>query len=463
MLYCISPEMRKTHSSRRKLTVLSLAAATYFMVSGGPYGMEELVQDAGYKLAIVILFVTPLIWSLPTALMVGELAAALPAEGGFYVWVRRAMGPFWGFQEAWLSLVASIFDMAIYPTVFVLYLGRLWPAATAGHRGVAIAALMVLVCLLWNLLGAKAVGTGSVLLGVLMLSPFVLITLFAFFRHLTIGSTPPAEGSFLTGILVAMWNYMGWDNASTVANEVENPQRTYPRVMLLTLAAIFLSYVIPVVAVWHLHVQAEIWSTGSWASIASMVVGPWLGAALVGAAMISEFGTFNSLVMSYSRLPVAMAEDGHLPKIFTLKLKNGAPWVAIIVLGIAWAASLGLPFDKLVMLDILLYGASLVLEFLALIVLRIREPQLMRPFRVPGGMAGAVALGIGPTALLVIALIKNRSEQLDLWRLASVSQLGFGLVLMALGVVYYFVAGKPNAQFPSGAASEIPKRSEEPL
>jgi amino acid transporter len=437
--------MRKTQpGQRRKLTVLSLAAATYFMVSGGPYGMEELVQDAGYKLAIVILFLTPLIWSLPTGLMVGELAAALPAEGGFYVWVRRAMGPFWGFQEAWLSLVSSIFDMAIYPTVFVLYLGRLWPALTAGHRGVTIAVAMILVCLLWNLLGAKAVGTGSVWLGVVMLSPFALITVYAFFRHVTIGSTPPAQGSLLTGILVAMWNYMGWDNASTVANEVENPQKTYPRVMLLTLAAIFLSYVVPVLAVWHLHVQAEIWATGSWASIASMVVGPWLGAALVGAAMISEFGTFNSLVMSYSRLPVAMAEDGHLPKIFTLKLKNGAPWFAIIILGIAWAASLGLSFDKLIMLDILLYGASLILEFVALIVLRIREPQLLRPFRVPGGMAGAILLGVGPTVLLLIALIKNRSEQLDLGRLGSMSQLGFGLILVALGVVYYFVAGRPK-------------------
>jgi amino acid transporter len=438
--------MRKANPApRRKLTVLSLAAATYFMVSGGPYGMEELVQDAGYKLAIIILFFTPLIWSLPTGLMVGELAAAIPAEGGFYVWVRRAMGPFWGFQEAWLSLVASIFDMAIYPTVFVLYLGRLWPEGVAGHRGVAIAGAMIVICLLWNLLGAKAVGTGSILLGALMLSPFVLITVYAFFRHITPGSTPPAQGSLLTGVLVAMWNYMGWDNASTVANEVEDPQKTYPRVMIVTLAAIFLSYVIPVLAVWHLHVQADIWSTGSWASIASMVVGPWLGAALVGAAMISEFGTFNSLVMSYSRLPVAMAEDGHLPKIFTRKLKDGAPWVAIIVLGIAWAASLGLSFDKLIMLDILLYGASLVLEFLALIILRIREPQLLRPFRVPGGLAGVIALGIGPTALLIIALVKNRGEQLELWQLGSVSQLGFGLVLMALGVVYYFIAGKPKA------------------
>jgi amino acid transporter len=443
--------MRKTQGPRRKLTVLSLAAATYFMVSGGPYGVEELVQDTGYKLAIVILFIIPLIWSLPTGLMVGELAAALPAEGGFYVWVRRAMGPFWGFQEAWLSLVASIFDMAIYPTLFVLYLGRLWPAGVAGHRGIAIAAAMIAVCMAWNLLGAKAVGSGSVLLGALMLTPFAIITVYAFFRHLTLGPTPPAHGSLLTGMLVAMWNYMGWDNASTVANEVENPQKTYPRVMVLALAAIFLSYVIPVLAVWHLHVQPEVWSAGSWASIASMVVGPWLGAALVGAAMISEFGTFNSLVMSYSRLPVAMAEDGHLPKIFARKLKDGAPWFAIIVLGLAWAASLGLPFDKLVMLDILLYGASLVLEFLALIVLRIREPKLLRPFRVPGGMFGAIAVGIGPTALLLIALIKNRGEQLDLGRFGSISQLGFGLVLMALGVVYYFVVGRVSSSISSVA------------
>ncbi|HEX4604441.1 MAG TPA: amino acid permease, partial [Candidatus Angelobacter sp.] len=200
-----------------------------------------------------------------------------------------------------------------------------------------------------------------------------------------------------------------------------------------------------------LHVQSEIWATGSWASIAALVVGPWLGFALVGAAMISEFGTFNSLVMSYSRLPVAMAEDGHLPKIFTRKLKNGAPWVAIVVLGMAWAASLGLSFDKLIMLDLLLYGASLVLEFLALIFLRIREPELARPFRVPGGMTGAIALGVGPTALLLIALIKNRGEHLDLWKLGSVSQLGFGLVLMALGVGYYFVAGRAKAEIPSAA------------
>jgi len=92
------------------------------MVSGGTYGIEDIVHGAGYWQALVFLAVTPLLWSLPTAFMIGELSSALPYEGGFYAWVRYAMGNFWGFQEAWLSLVASIFDMAIYPTLFTLYL-----------------------------------------------------------------------------------------------------------------------------------------------------------------------------------------------------------------------------------------------------------------------------------------------------------------------------------------------------
>ena len=105
------------------------------MVSGGTYGTEDIVRGAGYGKAILILLLTPILWSLPTAFMIGELSSALPYEGGYYAWVRRAMGNFWGFQEAWLSLVASIFDMAIYPTLFVLYLTRLFPWFAEGYRG----------------------------------------------------------------------------------------------------------------------------------------------------------------------------------------------------------------------------------------------------------------------------------------------------------------------------------------
>src|SRR5436190_9863410 len=92
------------------------------MVSGGTYGTEEIIHGAGYGGGILILLFLPVLWCLPTAFMIGELSSALPQEGGYYAWVRRGLGNFWGFQEAWLSLAASIFDMAIYPTLFVFYL-----------------------------------------------------------------------------------------------------------------------------------------------------------------------------------------------------------------------------------------------------------------------------------------------------------------------------------------------------
>src|SRR5205085_8885199 len=128
--------------------------------------------------------------------------------------------------------------------------------------------------------------------------------------------------------------------------------------------------------------------------------------------MFSAFGMFNALVMSYSRLPLAMAQDGMLPTfVGKLHPRTRAPWVAIIALAIGWAACLGLGFERLVTVDILIYGLSLTLEFTALVVLRVREPRLRRPFRVPGGLFGAVAVGVAPVLLLGFDLVRSQSEQ----------------------------------------------------
>src|SRR5207253_4926302 len=157
--------------------MLPLLAATYFMVSGGPYGLEEIIGDAGYGWALIILFVLPFFWSLPTSLMIGELAAAVPVEGGYYAWVRRAMGNFLGFQEAWLSLAASIFDMAIYPTLFVAYLTRLFPWFAVNRRGVMVGLAVVIVCAILNIAGVKVVSTTSLWLFFALSSPFALVVL----------------------------------------------------------------------------------------------------------------------------------------------------------------------------------------------------------------------------------------------------------------------------------------------
>src|SRR5579862_3103923 len=155
-----------------KISVVPMITATYFMVAGGPYGLEDIVQKTGYAATLLILVITPLLWSLPTALMVSELATAIPEEGGFYIWVRRGMGRFWGFQETWLSLAGSVFEMALYPNLFVDYLSRVAPFLTAGHRGLVIGFAMIAACTGWNIIGAHCVGEGSLWLNIALLSPF---------------------------------------------------------------------------------------------------------------------------------------------------------------------------------------------------------------------------------------------------------------------------------------------------
>lgn len=426
---------------RRSITLLPLVGALYFMVSGGPFGLEELLQKNGSNTAILILLVTPILWSMPTALMVGELAAALPAEGGYYAWVRRAMGPFWGFQEAWLSLAASIFDMAIYPTLFVLYLGRLWPAVLTSPVPVMLAISVVGVCALWNLNGAKSVGGGATLMTLLLLAPFVVLAGLLVFGP-AVGVAHPApprmegSGDFAGGVLIAMWNYMGWDNASTIAGEVKRPQRTYPLAVVVAVLLVSVTYVVPVLALSRAGVDTSTWTTGAWVDVARQAGGPVLATTIVVGGMVSAFGMFNALCLSYSRLPVVLAEDGLLPSVFARRLqKSDAPWVAILTCSAMWTASLGLSFERLVSIDIVLYGSSLLLEFCALVVLRVREPNLARPFKIPGGVPVLLLLAAGPIGLSVMALFRNAHE-----KVGSLNAIAFAAMVIAAGPFLYLAA-----------------------
>ncbi|HMF65403.1 MAG TPA: APC family permease [Edaphobacter sp.] len=426
------------------MRLLPLIAATYFMVSGGPYGLEDIIGKAGYGRALLLLLLVPLFWSLPTALMVGELASAMPCEGGFYYWVRQAMGPFWGFQEAWLSLAASVFDMAIYPTTFVLYLSHVAPALTAGYRGLLLKLGIVGISAIWNLRGAVAVGRGSQRMMVISLSPFVVLIALAIWHALKHGiapatAGPPAEMDLGGAILVALWNYMGWDNASTIAQEVENPQRTYPRAMLSSAIVVMCVYMLPLAAVWMAGIPAERFSTGAWVDAAMLLGGPVLAVTVVLAGSLDGLGTFNALTLSLTRLPYALAEDGLLPRLLAKRWSNGVPWVSVLACSLGWALALGFTFERLISIDLVLYGAALLLEFVALVVLRVRQPKLHRPFKIPGGLATAVIVGIGPVLLIAFSLWAAREE-----RVAGLPALAFAAVVAALGPIVYIFARRSS-------------------
>jgi amino acid transporter len=424
------------------MTVLPMIAATYFMVAGGPYGLEDIVQKTGYSATLLILAITPLLWSVPVALMVSELATAIPEEGGFYIWVQRGMGRFWGYQETWLTLAGSVFEMALYPNLFVDYIGRLAPPLVEGHRGLALGFLMIALCTAWNILGAGAVGEGSLVLNVALLAPFVALVVFALFEGHAAAAAgqgaaiPLRHADLLGGILIAMWNYMGWDNLSTVAGEVEEPQKTYTRAMLGAVVLVIASYIIPVAAVARTGIDPNRWTTGGWVDVGRILGGGALAVAIAAAGVIGAIGTFGTLMMSFTRLPAVMAEDGYLPKVFTRhNSRTGTPWVAILGCAGFWALCYPLGFEQSLLLDVLLTGLSILLEFWALVALRLREPELTRPYRVPGGIAGTIAIGVPPLALMIAAMVRNGRELAG-----STNELVIGIAIVLAGVAFYFIS-----------------------
>lgn len=202
----------------RKMALGGVIGVIFFSVSGGPYGLEDTIGESGAGLGLILILVVPIIWSLPTSLMVAELATMMPVQGGYYQWVKTALGPFWGFMVAWWAWVASWVDLAIYPVLFVDFAAYFVPdlGTNAWMRW------LVCVGVIWglagvNMLGASVVGDSSKVFLVIVLAPFVLLTVIGLFHMdqnpfepFTAGGAPvgPAIGA---GLFVIMWKPPGWD------------------------------------------------------------------------------------------------------------------------------------------------------------------------------------------------------------------------------------------------------------
>ncbi|HEX4824932.1 MAG TPA: APC family permease [Candidatus Polarisedimenticolaceae bacterium] len=427
----------------------ALVAVMYFIVSGGPFGLEGLVGSVGPGLALVILVATPLLYSLPEALLVGELASMLPLEGGYYQWVKRAFGPFWGFWNGWLSWVYSLVDMAIYPVLLIQYLGFFVPELGRVESW-AIAVAMIWIATLLNLRGTRAVGQASGWFVAIVLAPFAAIVAFAVVKLL--GSNPPSAGlspfhatgkTFLgavgIGVSQAIWNYSGWDNASTISGEIEDASRSYPRAIARALPFVTIVYLAATVPV-LLVTDWTTWTDGAWPALATAVAGRWLGAWMAIAGMVSAFALFNALLLAYSRIPLVLAQDGLLPASLGEVDDRGVPRNAVIVSAIGYSVCAVIPFGGLLAGDVLLYTAALAMEFAALLQLRRAEPELRGAFRVPLGVPGLAVLAALPMLLIGGAVVLEiQSHEIGLPGVVG------AIVLALIGPVWYRLAARRDA------------------
>lgn len=435
----------------------------FFTVSGGPYGLEPLVGAVGARWAVALVVATPLLWSAPIALMVSELSSALPDEGGYYVWVRRGLGSFWGVQEGWWTICYTAVDMAIYPVLFVNYLAYFFPSLALDENGASswtilflrwmIAAGIITIALCINLRGARAVGRNALVNTMVVLLPLCLLVILSLTADNSIGNAwhalaragdaqRPSYAPIAFGLATILWNYCGWDNVSTFAAEVKDARRSYPRALMVALPLIVAVYLLPLLAGIAFTTDADVWSeSAGWPVIGQLIGGRRLGIVIAIAALASAWSLFNSQLLYVSRLPFVMAQAGWLPRALArVSSRTGVPTTALIASCSVSAIFAALPFGKLVIIDILLYAAALTLEFAALFALRLREPLLPRPFAIRGGWPVLLALGLAPMGLALIVIIVSLGDDSG-----SSTQAGLALALMAGGPVLYYLRRKKDS------------------
>jgi amino acid transporter len=393
----------------KKLRILPLAAVIFLTVSGGPYGLEPLLDYGGEHAALLLLIITPLLWDIPTIFIVMELNSMMPVTGGYYQWVKKALGIRWAWYEGWWTWLYTFVDLAIYPVLFVEYASFFFPE---------IAQYKIPVCLgiIWlgaglNILGIVPVGRASLLLSAAVITPFII--LFIVFLSHQGGSLHIPELSFNKigfsslgmGLYTVMWNFIGWDNTTTYAEEVNKPVRTYLVSTGIAFLTVFGIYFIAVLVAQNAGINTSLLNEEGFPALGNLVAGKWLAVLIAAGGMASAMGIFSAVLLSVSRVPEVMADDRLLPKqLHTLHPKYKTPYISIIVCAVVVSAMVFWTFGDLLIIDVTLYGAALFLEYISLIVFRVRLPDQHRPFKIPLNIAGLCILILLPVAVYVVAL-----------------------------------------------------------
>jgi amino acid transporter len=415
----------------RTVGVSRLVFMTYAVVCSGAYGLEEMVSGAGPGLAVAILAVVPVVYSLPVALACAELTARFPVEGGYYRWARIAFGDGVGYVCGWLVWVATFATSASVAVLFSSYL-RYFAPDLSGISQAAVSALVIWLVVFMNWRGIRVVGAWSVLFTALVVVPFVATTAIAIARwqHNPLipfaNPDPPLPTAILSGMLIAIWLYGGFEKLTLNAEEVSTPQRTFPIALMLSVPLCALTYLVPTAAALAATGDWRDWHEAHFVAAATALGGRWLGAAMAAGALVSNFSILMVTTLAHSRLPVALAEDGLFPRAFVARHRRfGTPVTSLLVTGVILTALCALPFAQLAAVAALVQAASYLLIYAALIKLR-RTPAAAAAFQIPLGTAGLLAL-FAPT-LLIVAIAASAG----LW---SNGHLDVRQTLMALAVL----------------------------
>ncbi len=386
-----TPELRQVGAFTAACLLVSNAVGSGIFTTSG-----FMARDLGDPGAILLLWALGGGLALAGAMSYSELGAALPRVGGEYVYLRRAFGPLAGYLSGWTSFTLG-FGAAIAAAAvgFGHYLLRLLPEAASGIGPKPLA-----LALLWSLtavhaLGVEHGGRFQRIITLLKIGGIGLLAAAAFvwgdgdwahLRPAASGATDPGFGAAAVSLIFVLYSYSGWNAAAYIAGEIRDPSRGLPRAMLggtLLVAGLYL-----VVNLAYLYaLPVEVLGADPVLPVAEKAASALFGAraasVVVAVLCVSIAGSVSSMVWAGPRVYQAMAEDGCAPAALARRSRSQAP-VRAIAAQSAWVTLLVLSgtFESLVVYSgvaLALFGA---LAVSSLLVLRRREPELERPYRV---------------------------------------------------------------------------------
>lgn len=432
--------MSQTKSAVKKAGLLYFVFVMFAYTTGGPFGMEDMVTTSGPGITLIYLLVIPLFWCIPVSLVAAELTTAIPVEGGFYRWIRAGFGNFWGFLAGWWNWSASWLLGATYAVLFTDYLAIYFPSLVGWKHYLVSVALIALLAYI-NVRGIQMVGAVATILEFSLLVPVFLLCVIAAakwrynpFHPLIPPHVPPFQ-VFGVGLALGLWLYSGYEQCSSVAEEIENPQRSYPRALAIVVPLSIATYFLPALFSLAALGNWQEWNTAYLSAAALRIGGSWLGFLMTIAAMLGSVSLLNATVLTSTRMPSTMSEDGYLPPIFADKHPRfGTPWIAILISSAIYALLAFHTIAQLLTVYVWLRILVTILTVLAAWRLRRLQPQLKRQFRIPGRVAGLAYAVIAPIIMSVVALVGSDKFALK-----------WGPLPVALGVVAYFVFPKIKA------------------
>jgi len=425
----------------KKATLAQLTFMIYGAACAGAFGLEDMISTAGPGVALITLAIMPFLFSIPISFATAELTTAFPVEGGNYRWSRMALGDFWGFQAGWWAWMTGVVTNSIFAVLFANYLKYWLPEMSALEHWLSAVALIWFLNYL-NVRGIDVVGRSAILLSIILLIPFVIMLFIgiANWQHNPFAPFVAPGKSVLTGfgsaVVLSIWLYSGYDKLSAATEEVENPPRSFPPALFIAATLAMLSYFLPTMAGLAAQGNWEKWAGAYFATIAEEMGGSWLGHAMTIGALCSNALLLNVTMLSTSRYPFTLAQDGFLPKFLAVNHSRfGTPTQSLFWGAVTYSVLSLFDFTQLAIIYSWFQMSSYILLYINVWVMRRTHASAARPFKIPFGKLG-LFLAMLPTCILSLIAITStvyQDGQIDL------KQMMIGAAALASGPLIYGV------------------------